>query len=325
MSNIPDDSLLAEAVATLRRGALVAFPTETVYGLGADASNEAAVRRIFAAKGRPHSHPLIVHVATSAGLHELSLQVPETAELLAARFWPGPLTLVLRRGARVLPIVTGGQETVALRVPHHPLALALLRSFPSGLAAPSANRFGSVSPTSAEHVRQDLGNRVAVVLDGGPCRVGVESTIVDVSRGAPRLLRPGGVPAEAIEEVLGANLARESAGAVRVPGQLPSHYAPRAELVLTPRDELAPRLEALRARGAKIGLLAPLAVQREASGVHARVSLPDEPEGYARGLYAGLRELDANGVDVIAVVAPAERGLGVAVMDRLERAAAPRS
>ncbi len=323
MNDAQPMATLAAAVSALKRGEVVAFPTETVYGLGADASNEAAVRRIFALKGRPHSHPLIVHVDRAERALALTPELPESAQRLARRFWPGPLTLVMKRAASVLPIVTGGQDTVAVRVPAHPLALALLADFPSGLAAPSANRFGTVSPTSAQHVRRDLGADAPLILDGGPCAVGVESTIVDLSRERPRLLRPGGVPAEAIEAELGQKLVREAASSVRVPGQLPSHYAPRAELVVVPAAELEARLAALRARGARLGLLASAALAR--ATVSAQVSMPDDAEGYARALYAALRELDAAGVDIIVAVAPSQQGLGEAVIDRLERAAAPRS
>ncbi|MGZ6141626.1 MAG: L-threonylcarbamoyladenylate synthase, partial [Myxococcaceae bacterium] len=193
---------IAAAVAVLRRGGLVGLPTETVYGLAADAENELAVRRIFAVKGRPSTHPLIVHVAHASAIESWVTQVPPEAYRLASAFWPGPLTLVLRRSSRASDAVTGGQETVALRVPGHPVALAVLKAFDGGVAAPSANRFGQVSPTRAEHVRADLGSDVDLVLDGGPARVGVESTIVDLSGAEPLLLRPGGVPVESVELVL---------------------------------------------------------------------------------------------------------------------------
>src|SRR5512132_300570 len=198
---------ITAAVAVLRRGGLVGLPTETVYGLAADAENELAVRRIFAVKGRPSTQPLIVHIADRTALESWAREVPPAAWALAEAFWPGPLTLVLPRSGRASDAVTGGQETVALRVPGHPVALAVLRSFDGGVAAPSANRFGRVSPTRAEHVRADLGSEVDLVIDGGSARVGLESTVVDVSRGEARLLRPGGVPREEVGRILGRPLA----------------------------------------------------------------------------------------------------------------------
>ncbi|MEK7737911.1 MAG: L-threonylcarbamoyladenylate synthase, partial [Pseudomonadota bacterium] len=201
---------IAHAVTLLRAGELVAFPTETVYGLGADAANPAAVAKIFAAKGRPADHPLIVHLPSAEALDAWAREVPESARKLAAAFWPGPLTLILKRQPQVPDAVTGGQDTVGLRVPDHPLALALLKAFDGGrfrgIAAPSANRYGRISPTSAAHVRAELGAAVPLVLDGGDCQVGIESTIVDLSRGTPRLLRPGAIGAADIAHVLGANL-----------------------------------------------------------------------------------------------------------------------
>jgi L-threonylcarbamoyladenylate synthase len=318
-----DDSALARAVELLAAGRVVAFPTETVYGLGADADNDDAVRRIFEIKGRPNSHPLIVHLGSTVRVLDYARHVPPVAERLMEAFWPGPLTLIFRRAERVSLAVTGGQETVGLRVPNHPLAQALLSRFGRGVAAPSANRFGRVSPTRAAHVRADLGADVELVLDGGRAEVGVESTIVDVSREAPVLLRPGGVPVEALEAVLRGPLPREASGEVRVPGQLATHYAPRAELVLVSAQRLPSVVAGLAARGARLGLMAP-AGQPPAS-IRDHVELPSDAAGYARGLYAALRELDERGVDVILVVAPDPTGLGLAVQDRLLRAAAPRS
>jgi L-threonylcarbamoyladenylate synthase len=304
ISEAVDRIAVAHASGVLRAGGLVAFPTETVYGLGADAGNEGAVRRVFQVKGRPAGHPLIVHVAGS--LTGWAAGVPDAARRLAERFWPGPLTIVLRRGPRVLPAVTGGQDTVALRVPAHPLALALLRDFGGGVAAPSANRFGRVSPTTAAHVRDDLGADVEFILDGGPCGVGVESTIVDLSGGAPSLLRPGGVPLEALEEALGTRFA--APGAVRAPGRLESHYAPRAEVVLAEPEELDRRAGELREAGRRVVVL----------------RLPASPEEAARALYASLRESDAAGVEIIVTSLPSESGLGRAMADRLRKAAGAR-
>lgn len=316
---------VALAVQVLREGGLVALPTETVYGLAADATNELAVRRIFAAKGRPQTHPLIVHLPGKEALPRFAAQVPERAARLAHAFWPGPLTLVLKKSALVSDAVTGGQDTVALRVPAHPLALAVLRELGGGLAAPSANRFGHVSPTTAQHVREDLGNEVDYVLDGGRCEVGVESTIVDVSGDSPALLRPGGLPVEEVERVLGEKLVAP-VSAVRAPGLLPSHYAPRAGLVLVERAaELGETAARLAAQGQRVAVLAPGNVQ-VALPVNGRAfMLPEAPAGFARELYATLREIDAAGCDVIVAAPPEGAGLGIAVRDRLRRAAAPRS
>ncbi len=319
---------VALAVQVLREGGLVALPTETVYGLAADATNELAVRRIFAAKGRPQTHPLIVHLPGKEALTRFAAHVPERAVRLAEAFWPGPLTLVLKKSALVSDAVTGGQDTVALRVPAHPLAQAVLRELGGGLAAPSANRFGHVSPTTAQHVIEDLGDEVDYVLDGGRCEVGVESTIVDLSGEHPALLRPGGLPVEEIERVLGEKLVAP-ASAVRAPGLLPSHYAPRAGLVLVERDaegkQLSETAARLAAQGRRVAVLAPGNVQ-VALPVNGRsFMLPEDPAGFARELYATLREIDAAGCDVIVAAPPEGAGLGVAVRDRLRRAAAPRT
>ncbi|MDE2272332.1 MAG: threonylcarbamoyl-AMP synthase [Xanthomonadaceae bacterium] len=320
------DDEIARAVAVLRAGGLVAIPTETVYGLAADATNEAAVARIFAAKGRPPTHPLIVHLGAADWLEHWAAHVPPIAHRLAARFWPGPLTLILPRPARVPPIVTGGQPTVALRVPDHPLTLRLLRSFGSALAAPSANRFGAVSPTTAADVRETLGEAVDYVLDGGACTVGLESTILDLSRDPPRLLRPGGVPREALEEILGMPLERESAGPVRAPGQHPLHYAPRARLLLLPTTQVVDEAVRLHAEGRHVGLLRPRgeAGPQPRSGLKV-IDVPGTAEAYARGFYGFLREFDRAGCEVIVAALPEEKGLGLAIADRLRRAAAPRT
>src|SRR6185503_20849697 len=201
-----DPASIQTAVDVLRKGGLVAFPTETVYGLGADADNEQALKAIFRVKGRPETHPLIIHLNRREQLQDWAASIPDSARKLAERFWPGPLTLILKKASRVSKVVTGGQETVGLRVPDHPAALSLLREFGGGVAAPSANRFGRVSPTTAEHVRQDLGGDVDFILDGGPCSIGVESTIVDLSSGDPVILRPGGLTKERLEETLGCSV-----------------------------------------------------------------------------------------------------------------------
>lgn len=313
---------LSRALDVLRHGGLIALPTETVYGLGADASNELAVRRIFAVKGRPSSHPLIVHVANVERAREWTCGLGPLGEALARSFWPGPLTLIVRRNARASDAVTGGQDTVGLRVPAHPAALAVLEAFGGGIAAPSANRFGKVSPTSAQHVHAELGGDVDFILDGGECEVGVESTIVDVTDVTPRLLRPGGLAREELERVLGQPLALAThATDVRAPGMLESHYAPRAGLWLVTAARLHEEATARLASGARVVVLASASVQRPAGVVSLPV--PDDAAGFAKVLYARLREADALG-DVILAVPPEVTGLGLAVRDRLQRAAAPR-
>lgn len=314
--------LIDRAVEILRRGGVIALPTETVYGLAANAEDELAVRRIFAIKGRPSTHPLIVHLPDAAALSEWASPVPEEAHRLAAAFWPGPLTLVLKRTARATDAVTGGQDTVAVRVPNHPVALAVLRALGGGLAAPSANRFGRVSPTTAEHVRQDLGGDVDLLLDGGPCTVGVESTIVDLSSGEPTILRPGGLAAEELERVLGRPVPVRTASTVRVSGSLESHYAPRVGVELVESAQAASRAETLRLQGLRVGVLGPRSLVL--SNEFQRFDVPDEPAGAARLLYLRLREADGAGLDVLLACLPPAQGLGVAVRDRLSRAAAPR-
>ncbi len=316
---------IEKAAEVLRAGGLVALPTETVYGLGANAEDPAAVARIFQVKGRPPSHPLIVHIGGAEQLGDWVVEVPATARLLAERFWPGPLTLVLRRGRRVPLGATGGLETVAVRVPGHPVALALLSAFGGGVTAPSANRFGSVSPTTADHVRAELGNAVDLVLDGGPCEVGVESTIVDATGDAPVILRPGGVSREDLEAVLGCPLAMPSTSRVRVPGQHPSHYAPRARVVLVDPEKIVAEAELEQGLGHRVGVFLPPAFADAPVKAHAVVTVPGSPAAYARGLYGFLRELDQQGCDLIVASLPAEEGLGLAIANRLRRAAGPRT
>ncbi|ATB36817.1 translation factor Sua5 [Cystobacter fuscus] len=315
--------LLIRAVELLRRGGVIALPTETVYGLAANAEDELAVRRVFAIKGRPATHPLIVHVAEAQALSSWARHVPEDAWRLAEAFWPGPLTLVLPRSPRATDAVTGGQDTVALRVPHHPLARAVLEALDGGVAAPSANRFGRVSPTTAEHVRADLGADVDLVLDGGPCTVGVESTIVDLSQGEPAVLRPGGLAVEELSRVLGRPVPVRVSSTVRVSGSLASHYAPRAGVVLAEPSEVAARVESLRARGQRVAVLGPPGLAL-APGI-PRHDVPEEPSAAARVLYTRLREADEQGHDVLVACLPRAEGLGLAVRDRLSRAAAPRT
>ncbi len=308
---LPDAAgTVTRAVGVLRSGGLVAFPTETVYGLGADAENEAAVGAVFRVKGRPRAHPLIVHLAHRSMLPAWGRELPDVVHRLAEAFWPGPLTLIVKRSTRAIDAVTGGADTVGLRVPAHPLALALLEEFGGGVAAPSANRFGAVSPTRAEHVRVDLGADVDFVLDGGDCSVGVESTIVDLSRRQPVILRPGGITPEQLAAAAGAPLpVLGEAGETPAPGTLPSHYAPRARVVIVDPADLSSRLERERSSGLCAGSI-------------DAASLP--PESAARQLYAQLRALDDAGCDVVLVTLPTEAGLGWAVADRLRKAAGPR-
>ncbi|MFB7181981.1 L-threonylcarbamoyladenylate synthase [Streptomyces sp. NPDC056257] len=316
---------IEKAAGVLRAGGLVALPTETVYGLGANAEDPAAVSRIFQVKGRPPSHPLIVHIGGAEHLDDWVQEVPATARLLAERFWPGPLTLVLRRGRRVPLEATGGLETVAVRVPDHPVAIALLSAFGGGVTAPSANRFGSVSPTTADDVRAELGDAVDFVLDGGPCEVGVESTIVDATGEIPTILRPGGVTREELEAVLGCPLAVPAASPVRVPGQHPSHYAPRALVVLVEPEKVVAEAELTQERGHRVGVFLPAAFADTEVKAHAVVQVPGSMAAYARGLYGFLRELDQQGCDLIVASLPAEEGLGLAIANRLRRAAGPRT
>ena len=313
---------IARAAEILRAGGLVAFPTETVYGLGADASREEAAAKIFAVKGRPRAHPLIVHLAPGARLDDWAQDIPDSARRLVESAWPGPLTIILRRGPRVSLATTGGAETVGLRIPAHPLAQDLLRAFGGGIAAPSANRFGAVSPTTADHVVADLGDDVDYVLDGGPCSVGVESTIVDLSRGVPVLLRPGGMAREAIEAIVGP-LASADAHAPAAPGTLASHYAPRAEVYAVEPAQVPSAVSAAKGR---VAILAPASAFAAWGDLDAeRYPLPDDVDGMARELYAALRDLDARGVDVVIAALPPAAGLGEAVGDRLRRAAGPRT
>ena len=320
------------AVRVLRAGGLVAMPTETVYGLGADASSPIAIAKIFAAKGRPSQHPLIVHVADASQLAHWADAPPAMAFALAQAFWPGPLTMILHRSSHLPPEVAGGANTVGLRVPRHPLALQLLRAFGGPIAAPSANRFGAVSPTTADHVQADLGDAVDYILDGGPCTVGVESTIVDLSGPRPTLLRPGGITREQLERVLAAPLAERTEASPAAPGTLASHYAPRAHVVslaADASDEAVMRAVADHSVGGRIvGIIAPasrVAYWRAMPRDAKIVALPDDLDAVARDLYGHLRALDSADVDTIITISPPPTGVGEAIVDRLTRAAGPRT
>lgn len=311
---------IQRAAALLRAGGVVALPTETVYGLGADAANPAAVARIFAIKGRPAHHPLIVHLGDASRMGVWAREIPPAAWRLAERFWPGPLSLILRRGQAPLE-VTGGQDSVGLRVPNHPVALELLRAFGGGVAAPSANRFGRVSPTRAEHVRDEFGAAVDLILEGGDCPVGLESTILSLIDEQPVLLRPGAIGRAELEAVIGARIAaaptRES---VRAPGMLESHYAPVTRLLLCGPERLDALIGELVRRGLRLAVMTrtPRAGGLP-SGAHPH-PMPLAPSDYGRRLYASLRTLDDGGFDLILVEQPPDDESWRAVNDRLGRA-----
>ena len=311
---------LDDALAALRRGEPIGLPTETVYGLAADAHDPAAIRRIYELKGRPSDHPLIVHVADAVTASRWAGDWPEAAEALADAFWPGPLTLILPRAANVPDEVTGGQDTVGLRVPAHPVAQALLRAFEGGVAAPSANRFGRLSPTTAAHVREEFGDAVAVILDGGECEIGLESTIVDLSTDTPRILRPGKISRPEIEAVIGPVAEGKDGDGPRASGTLASHYAPRASVEVLARAPLVARHHELAKRGQKVAALLRGQPFKDIDGE----VLPTDLAGYGHALYAALRRLDARGFDVLLAELPPHTAAWAAVNDRLKRAAAPR-
>jgi L-threonylcarbamoyladenylate synthase len=320
------------AANLIRKGEIVAFPTETVYGLGADATNVMAVAKVFAAKGRPASDPLIVHIASTSMLEKIVEEIPDTARLLADAFWPGPLTLVLARRAGIPDLVTAGLPTVAVRMPRNEVALALITEARVPIAAPSANSFGHPSPTCAEHVLEDLVGKIALVLDGGPTQVGIESTVLDLTSSPPAILRPGGVSKESLEGILGVvSVSSESeADVFKSPGQMKQHYAPRAKVLLfngmcRERVIVAMRekIKELK-KGSKIGVMVP---EEELSyftnddvvavGLGSSVTM----EAVASNLFAAMRALDKKGVDYIFAIAPRKDGIGLAVFDRLFKAA----
>jgi len=320
-----DQAAINAAARALEAGQLVGFPTETVYGLGADAENPHAVAAIYAAKGRPQDHPVIVHLAPDAPLDYWAAEIPAEAKALADAFWPGPLTMILKRAANIPDAVSGGQDTVGLRCPSHPVAIALLRAFKGGkggVAAPSANKFGAVSPTLAQHVRDEFGQdgSVAMVLDGGASQVGIESTIVDLSRLAthgPVLLRPGHISAEAIAAVIDQLPSAPDAAAPRASGTLESHYAPHTPVAMQDSTQLRQTLAELAAKGRKVALIH----YTDLPPTHAAQRLPATPDGFAHALYAALRAMDGQGADVILVEAPPQGGDWLGVNDRLRRAA----
>ena len=320
-----DERKIKVAARLILGGKLVAFPTETVYGLGADALNEKAVRRIFEAKGRPADNPLIVHIAEFDDLKKLAREIPEEARLLAKKFWPGPLTIVLPKREEVPLVTTGGLDTVAVRMPAHPIALALIRAS-TPVAAPSANISGKPSPTLAEHVVDDFYGKIEAIIDGGPTWVGVESTVIDLSSGRPTLLRPGGLPLEEIENVIGPvaihpAVKGKAVDLARAPGMKYRHYSPNAQVVVVegPRERVREKIEELiaeyRSKGYRVGVMA-----TEEFEADEFFHLGKTVEDVARNLFRALRELDRRGVDVIIAEGVEERGLGLAVMNRLRKA-----
>jgi L-threonylcarbamoyladenylate synthase len=309
--------LILEAAQIIKRGGVVAFPTETVYGLGADAFNPLAVARVFEVKKRPSFDPLIVHVDRYAHLEKLVAEIPSDAKKLIERFWPGPLTVVLLKSEEVPEIVTAGLLTVAIRMPDHPIALRLIETAGSPIAAPSANPFGYLSPTTAEHVREQLGHEIDFILDGGPCRVGVESTILAFSEGRPELLRPGGLSLEEIESTIGKVDARRIEGRKPgAPGMLPTHYAPRTPMILRSRSRMAGACQ----KG-KVGILALRRIEENLGGEQIEIlSEKGDLREAAANLFAAIRRLDALNLDLIVAETVPEEGLGLAIMDRLRRA-----
>jgi L-threonylcarbamoyladenylate synthase len=308
------------AVQALRDGELVAFPTETVYGLGANAANPAAVAKIFAAKGRPPEHPVIVHLDSPRYLHRWVREVPEAASRLAEAFWPGPLTMVMPRAAIVHDVVTGGQDTIAIRVPSHPMAQQLLTAFGGGIAAPSANRYGHLSPTRAEHVREELGEHVRVLLDGGECPIGIESTIISFEGSEVRLLRPGSITAAQVRNVVGEILIGADVTSPRVPGSSAMHYAPSTPMTLVPSGEVDAQADTASAGGRRIAVLAqrlPLRAHKYVTWINAG----RRPENFGRDLYNNLRTLDKAGCQHILVQAVPDGETWDAIRDRLLRAA----
>ncbi|HTY39231.1 MAG TPA: L-threonylcarbamoyladenylate synthase [Bacteroidota bacterium] len=321
----PDPDVIAQAATVLRKGGLVAFPTETVYGLGADVLNLDAIRKVFAVKGRPGDNPLIVHVAGTKMLDDVVDEIPEKGKMLGEAFWPGPLTLVMKRTILISDLVTAGLDTVAVRMPDHPVALALIRAFGEGMVGPSANLSGKPSPTNAQHVYDDLRGQVDIILDAGQTTIGVESTVVDVTTDPPAILRLGGLTRERIEEVIGP-VTVDSGGdrAGRSPGTRHRHYAPKAKVFLVNEEDqssFAAILQEQRQGGKKVGCIVHSSILAKLESGDSYRVLPTSIEIFARYLFRTLRELDAMHVDVIVIEGVRAEGLGETVMDRLRRAA----
>ncbi|TAK21508.1 MAG: threonylcarbamoyl-AMP synthase [Chloroflexota bacterium] len=324
----PDPAVIRTAGRLIRRGRLVAFPTETVYGLGANARGERACARVFEAKGRPAEDPLIVHIASVEAMAEVGREIPDVAWLLATRFWPGPLTLVIKRSGRIPRGVSAGGDTVAVRLPAHPVARALIEAAGCPIAAPSANRFGHVSPTRADHVRADLDGRIDLILDGGPSPLGVESTVLDLTGPSPVVLRPGAVSIDQLREIVGCvTVATPSRQHAHSPGTATRHYAPRARLEAFDgpgaRDVAMARVRALLTEGHRVGVLADdeFVADAPAAAIGTSLGQRNDSAAAARLLYGAMRHLDSLAVDVIVTVLPRDEGLGRAIRDRLNRAA----
>lgn len=315
-----------KAVDILRSGGLVAFPTETVYGLGADASNEAAIRKIFAAKERPYDHPLIVHLANFEQIGEWAQDVPPVAKKLAEAFWPGPLTLILNRQPHVLDIITGGQSTIGLRIPRHPIAQALLSAFGGGVAAPSANKFTHISPTTAAAVEEELGGRVDLILDGGDCEVGLESTILDLSRAEPVILRPGMISAEQITQVIGrpVRLKEQVEIQTRAPGMHHLHYAPVTQTIMLDDYAIPEYIEGLALDQYPIAVVTHSHVSVPVKSAIKYITLSNQPSAYAHDIYHVLRELDHLALRSILIESVPMSVEWDAIRDRLTKAAATR-
>ena len=315
LSNCTADAI-SNAAAALQAGALVAFPTETVYGLGADATNESSVAYMYSVKGRPADHPLIVHIGQLSQLDQWAIDIPDYAIALARNYWPGPMTLILKRSTKAKDFITGGQDSVGIRIPANPIALALLREFTGGIAAPSANRFGAISPTTAQAVKDEIGQYLNperdLILDGGPSLVGVESTIIECLEDLPRILRPGAITAEMIEESTGLKV-DNSKSQTRASGLLDTHYAPKAKVFLL--DPINPVVACITG----VGFIA--AANHPTPDGAIRLAAPISDDEYARGLYEALREGDRKNLSAIYVVPPAGDGVAIAIRDRLQRAA----
>ncbi len=320
-----DQAAINKAADLLRQGRLVSLPTETVYGLGADAKNPEAVKRIFTAKGRPADHPLIVHIPDKSALTDWAIEIPDIAWKLAERFWPGPLTIVLKKYPDVPMEVTGGQNTVALRVPAHPVALSVLQAFGGGIAAPSANRFCRISPTQASHVEEELGDKVDMILDGGACQVGLESTIVDLSGAQPRLLRPGQISKSEIEEFLQMKLELpEENELIHAPGKMEVHYAPNKTALLCSGDQVQKMLQGsdFGLKHKKIGIMS-YGTKIGSEFFIQEIRMPEYVNDYGQLLYSKLRELDHADLDLILIEQPPQSDEWQSVNDRLKKATKP--
>ncbi|MDF2939562.1 MAG: Sua5/YciO/YrdC/YwlC family protein [Gammaproteobacteria bacterium] len=313
---------IQQAVKILQQGGLVAMPTETVYGLAADASNPKAIKKIYEAKGRPSSHPVIVHLASIDQIDDWAIGVSESIKQALSQFWPGPLTIIAKKAAQVSDSLTGGQDSIGIRIPNHPVAQALLKAFGGGLAAPSANRFGRISPTDAKHVKEELGDKVDCILEGGRSVVGIESTILDISQKPYKILRLGAISKEELSQALGESIEDlgEAKHKVRAPGMLASHYAPETSLKLVPSSELKDLLEECSKTQTSIGLLTYHQPISELPNIRWMIA-ENNPKDYAHELYANLRLLDSEGHSLIIVEAVPEDKAWSAIADRLKRAA----